>query len=57
MTKPADIKETIRLAMSELGRRGGKSKSKKKRAATKKSLEKARAARWPKKKADKTVLQ
>jgi hypothetical protein len=42
--------ETIKKVMQELGRRGGKATSKKKRAAAKKSLEKARAARWPKKK-------
>ena len=42
--------DTIKKVMQELGRRGGKVSSKKKRAATKKSLAKARAARWPKKK-------
>jgi len=41
--------DTIKKVMQELGRRGGKATSKKKRAASKKSLEKARAARWPKK--------
>lgn len=41
--------ETIRKVMQELGRRGGSATSKKKRDATKKSLEKARKARWPKK--------
>jgi len=45
--------ETIKKVMQELGRRGGKVSSKKKRAATQKSLAKARAARWPKKKKDK----
>lgn len=35
--------------MQELGRRGGKKSSKRKAAASKKSLEKARAARWPNK--------
>jgi hypothetical protein len=35
--------ETIKKVMQELGRRGGKATSKKKRAATSKSLEKARA--------------
>lgn len=34
--------ETIRKVMQELGRRGGKKTSKKKRDATKKSLAKAR---------------
>jgi hypothetical protein len=45
--------ETIKKVMQELGRRGGKATSKKKRTATKKSLEKARAVRWPKKKTTK----
>lgn len=42
--------ETIRKVMQELGRRGGKKTSKRKQEATRKSLEKAREARWPKKK-------
>jgi hypothetical protein len=50
METPLMEDETIKKVMQELGRRGGKATSKKKRAATKKSLEKARAARWPKKK-------
>ncbi len=37
--------DTIKKVMQELGRRGGKVSSKKKRAATKKSLAKARAAK------------
>lgn len=41
--------EMFRKVMQELGRRGGQSTSKKKRDATKKSLELARKARWPKK--------
>ena len=41
--------ETIKKVMQELGRRGGKSTSKKKRKASQESLAKARAARWPKK--------
>lgn len=41
---------TIKKVMRELGRRGGKKTSKRKAEAAKKSLEKARAARWPKKK-------
>ena len=44
MPTKTETEEIISRAMSELGRRGGKSTSKKKRAATKKSLEKARAA-------------
>ena len=52
-TRKMNTKELISKAMRELGKRGGKSKSKKKRAATKKSLEKARAARWPNKKVSK----
>ena len=41
--------ETIKKVMQELGRRGGQATSKKKRDAVKKSLEKARESRWPKK--------
>lgn len=41
--------EIIKKVMQELGRRGGKSTSKKKSTASAKSLAKARAARWPKK--------
>lgn len=40
---------TIKKVMQELGRRGGKKTSKRKQEATRKSLEKAREARWPKK--------
>lgn len=41
-------KQAISLAMAILGRQGGKSKSKKKSEAARKSLEKARQSRWPK---------
>jgi hypothetical protein len=44
---PAQI---IKEHMRELGRRGGKKTSDAKTEATKKSLEKARKARWPTKK-------
>lgn len=43
---PVDDK-AIKAVMSELGRRGGASKSEAKRAAVKRSLAKARESRWP----------
>lgn len=49
-TEDSPSQSTISKVMQELGRRGGQSTSKKKRDATKKSLAKARAKRWPKKK-------
>lgn len=42
--------ETIRKVMQELGKRGGQSQSDAKKKAVRKSLEKARAKRWPKNK-------
>lgn len=41
--------ETIRKVMQELGRRGGAKSTTATKKAAKKSLEKARAKRWPKK--------
>lgn len=40
-------KSTLKTIMSELGRRGGASKSDAKREAVRKSLAEARASRWP----------
>lgn len=41
-------KKTISKVMAELGKRGGNATSKKKSAAARKSLEKARKSRWAK---------
>ena len=44
-----EISNEVRAHLAAMGRKGGQSRSRKKRKAVKKNLERARAARWKKK--------